>query len=130
MATCQRINIPSRIKVCAGDLRFSVILYKRDLSAPTDVDFDISFLPQVTVKAGFVSLRGSLDVNNTNQSTLATHKFYIRYVANINSSWIVELDGEYYRILPDGINPLDNRKFFLELQCVRRGTISKGVNYV
>ncbi len=130
MATCQKINIPARIKVCAGDLRFKIVLYKRDLGAPDDVDFDITFTEQLTVKAGFVALRGSLNVNSTNLQNLPTHKFYIRYLGGINSSWIIELDGEYYKILPDGINPLDGRKFFLELQCVRRGVVTRRVNFV
>jgi len=130
MASCQTIKIPARIKVCAGALRFNITLFKRELNAPTDVDVSIEFLEQVQTRAAIVITRGSLNVNNTNIEDVATHLFYIRHIADINSSWIIQHDNEFFRILHDGLNALDNRKFYLQLKCTRRGTTAQEVNFV
>ena len=130
MSSCQRIKIPARIKVCAGDLRFLIELFKRSLNAPDDVDAIITFEQQAQVKAGIVVMKGSLNVNNTNIDDFPTHKFYIRSIADINSSWIIKYAGEFYRILHDGVSLMDNRNFFVELNCVRRGTSDREVNFV
>jgi SPP1 family predicted phage head-tail adaptor len=128
MGKCKRVDIPSKVIVCAGDLRYPITLHVRDLTPPDNVDFGVTFTTTKTVRAAVVINNPISDVDDTNTNALNTHLFYVRYDSAIDNAYMVEWDSTYYTV--NSIEELDFRKNFLKLICSERGDTAQAVNLI
>lgn len=128
MGRCRTLRIDSRVKICTGDLRHSIILHTRDLTAPTASDFGVKLSNPRTVKAALEITQGIEDVDSTNIRKVVTHKFYIRFTVNATEATLVEFNGKYFTI--DNVQPLDGYNRYLKIETVERGTTTKEVNFI
>lgn len=128
MGRCKTIRIDSRVKICTGDLRHSIILHTRDLTAPTSSDFGVKLSNPLTVKAGLEITQGIEDIDGTNIRKVVTHNFYIRFTSEAIKATVIEFDGKYYTI--ETVKPLDGYNRYLKIESRERGTRTKEVNFI
>ena len=128
MAKCKNVDIFSRVKVCAGDLRHYIILHSRDLTAPENVDFGVELTTSTTVKAALTVQSGVGRVDDTNQLNKITHVWHVRWQNNLDRSYMVEFDNRFFTV--DTIEELDGYKRFVRINTYERGDKSTAVNFV
>lgn len=128
MAKCKNVPIFSRVKVCTGDLRHTIILHTRDLTAPENVDFGVEFTDSITLKAALTVQSGVGRVDNTNQLNAITHIWYVRWQNGLDRAILVEFDNRYFTV--DTIEELDGYKRYVRINTYERGDKSKSVNFI
>ena len=121
MPKCIKIRTKKR-QVCIGDLNNLIKLQIRDIVAPVfgSPDYDEQFTDAAEVWAGIDTVSGKTFFDGVGTETSITHYFYIRYDATVTSETWVEFDNRRFDILTT--NNLDERKEFMQLVCVDRGS--------
>lgn len=123
---CKRVALDKR-RVCIGDLNKRIILHDRNITGVTSgVDFDETLSNPKKVWAGLKTVHGEDIFDGANVIGVATHKFYIRFIASLTSETFVEFNGKYFKIL-DTQNLEENNEF-IELRCSVRGDKTKAAN--
>lgn len=128
MSRCKTLRIDSRVKICTGDLRHTIILHTRDLTAPTAVDFGVKLSNPKTVKAGLEITQGIEDIDGTNIRKVITHNFYIRFTTDALKATLIEFDSKYFTI--ETVQTLDGYNRYLKIESRERGTTIKEVNFI
>jgi head-tail adaptor len=128
MGKCKTIRIDSRVKICTGDLRHTIILHTRDLTAPTASDFGVKLSNPLTVKAGLEITQGIEDIDSTNIRKVITHNFYIRFTTYALKSTLIEFDSKYFTV--ETVQALDGYNRYLKIESRERGTTTKEVNFI
>lgn len=115
-------------KVPIGDMKTPVIVHQAEILAPTvGVDMGRSITKIIEpwwCKVTTVSGVTMFDSSNIEQ--VITHDFQGRFDDRISESMVIELKGEYYRVV--SVEDMEERNQFLRLRCTVRGMISKEVN--
>ncbi len=131
MPTCVRISRKKR-HVCIGDMREKIDITLRSLQAPVDgsVDFSESLTALQTVWAMLETKAGVEIFDGTNLKGVATHFFYIRFLAGIDidiDKWVT-FKAQHYTIID--VQNLEERDEFLLLRCALRGDEAKATNLI
>ncbi len=121
MPKCIKIRRKKR-EVCIGDMRDSIIVQTRVITPPAagGVDFTEVFTADATVWALVETKTGTEVFDGTNIKGIATHFFYIRFVANMTFENWVKYKLKEYDILD--VQNLEERDEFYLLRCSLRGT--------
>ena len=128
MPKCVQIRRKHR-KVCVGDMRDKIIIETRSIIAPVSgsVDFTESFTDTKTVFAMVETKTGVEIFDGTNLLGIATHLFYIRFIANITFQNWITFKNQKFDILD--VQNLEERDEFYLLRCSLRGDETKPVNF-
>lgn len=128
MAQCTKIRKKKR-QYCVGDLRDTIDLLDRNITAPTEfssVDYDEEFqttIPGAGLPAAINTVTGKTFFDGVNTETPITHTVGIRFQENVTAENWVLFDSRRLDILK--VENLDERSLWLELTCVDRGLATK-----
>lgn len=126
MAVCTKIRKKKR-QYCIGDLRDTIDLQSRDITAPTEfssVDYDEDFSTvEANLPAAINTVNGKTFFDGVSTETPITHTVGIRFIENVTAENWVLFDGRRFDILR--VENLDERSLWLELTCVDRGLATK-----
>ncbi len=128
MAQCIKIRKKKR-QYCVGDLRDTIDLLDRNITAPTEfssVDYGEEFqtsLPGAGLSAAINTVAGKTFFDGVSTETPITHMIGIRFIENVTAENWVLFDGRRLDILK--VENLDERSLWLELTCVDRGLATK-----
>jgi len=128
MGSCVKIRGKKR-EICSGDLDRTIALQVRSLKAPTggSVDFTEEFTLLDNVPALIETTSGVEVFDGVNIKGTATHKIYIRYIADVTFENWIEFKSIKYRIL-DTQN-LDERDEWYLFLCNLKGDASLAANF-
>ena len=128
MPVCKRIVRKNR-KICIGDMRERIQINIRTLKAPVDgsVDFSETFQEVETVWAMVETKTGVEIFDGTNLLGVATHFFYIRFLADIDFTNWIKFKNQFFDILD--VQNLEERDEFYLLRCSLRGDEAKPINF-
>lgn len=121
MVVCVKINGRKR-RICAGDLIHRIGIFDRELLGNVEkkLAYDTSFVGGESVSALILTRGGSQIIDGVSVTVRATHDFYIRYRADLDSQkWII-YNGVIYDIME--IENLEERNEFLRISCIKKGT--------
>ena len=125
---CTKININNKSIICAGDLRYSITIYMRNIATPQNVDFNFDLSNFKIVKAAVEIIGDTSNVDGSNINDTKTHIFYIRYDNNLSNAYLIKYIDKYYNVI--SIQDVDFKRNFLKLNTVETGTINNEVNLV
>ena len=112
-----------RQKYCIGDFRDRITLHVRAITEPDfqGRDFGEDFKDGVDVWALVQTAAGRTFFDGVNQDTALSHTIIIRHRDDVTSeTWIELADGGLVDIV--NVEDLEERKEYLRLRCVERGT--------
>lgn len=115
--------------MCVGDMRDKIEIETRSIVAPVSgsVDFTESFVTTKTVWAMVETKSGVEIFDGTNIIGIASHFFYIRYIADITFQNWVKFKSQYFDILD--VQNLEERDEFYLIRCSLRGDETKSINF-
>lgn len=127
--SCKRINLTKK-KICIGNLKHSITLLVRSITAPDDFDYDMNFTTLANVWAGIETKQKGVEIfNDVNISIgVATHFFYIRYRDDVTAQNFIEYNSKKFRILE--VTNIDETNDYMLLSCAERGDSTTQAAYV
>jgi head-tail adaptor len=127
-ASCATIS-RKPFRVCIGDMKEPIVINTRSITTPTGdgVDYDETFTSPINTYAMIETAEGETIFDSTNTEKVVTHKFYVRYIADLTFEAWVLFRGRYYDIInTENINE-ENR--FVLINANVRGTSTLDVNF-
>lgn len=122
----------SCVKVCIGDLRFSVdIIDKEQDTGGCEVTFLTPIKASVRAKIETLDTQGGnsrLIFDSTNINDAVTHKFTIRFRNDIQADDLLKFDNRYFKI--QGFKDPDERKKWLVIFAIERGDVNNSRNLI
>lgn len=126
MAKCQRIRRKKR-RICVGDMNERITINDRDWEPQDDAPTGKIVLSNpIEVWSMVATLIGTTTFDEVNDEQVATHDFFIRYMAGVTAEKWVTFRDRVYDILR--VEELDGRRDFIRLRCNERGGASVAVN--
>ncbi len=128
MSICNNIKF-NNDRVCVGDLRFKISLYKRSVVAPnmlgnqsTEFTEDFTLISNVWSAIKIVNGVKLFD-NISLDKDIPTHLFFIRYKQGITQENWLKYNNYNYKILK--VENMSQRSKFLKLYCSISGEAIK-----
>lgn len=128
MSICNNIKF-NNDRVCVGDLRFKISLYKRSVVAPnmlgnqsTEFKEDFTLISNVWSAIKVVDGVKLFD-NISLDKDIPTHLFYIRYKKDVTQENWLKYNNYNYKILK--VENMSQRSKFLKLYCSISGEALK-----
>lgn len=111
----------SRAYVGAGDLRHRITLQRKALTPPAgdSADFQELYTDLVKVFAAIETVNPKQPLGDVNVDELPTHRFWIRYIKEIDTDCWVLHEGQRYPILK--VENKDSRNEWTILHCNEKG---------
>lgn len=114
-------------KVCIGSLKYNILIQKRSITSPANVDFGEEYTNVANVWAAVKSssqIGGNQFVfSKTNIQENITHLFTIRFRSDVDiNNWILYREQRYNIV---SIKELDFDQRFLQLNCNLKGDSSQ-----
>jgi SPP1 family predicted phage head-tail adaptor len=112
-------------------MRDTIQIQTRGLQGPAfgATDFDENFSDVPLTWASIETINGATRFDGVSRDLNVTHRIRIRFDATVTSeSWLLLEDGQRLDVVD--VNPLDERKDFMELICVTRGLNTKDASKV
>ena len=109
------------LKVCAGDMDKSIMVFVRQLESPEgdSVDVQEKFVEQRNMKAMLETVNGETIFDKTNTERIVTHKFTVRWQPNITFENYIAYLGKNYQILT--VENQNERNKFYVIKATDRG---------
>lgn len=128
MPKCVKISRKKRT-VCAGDMRDTIIIETRVITAPQSgsVDFSETFTNTETVWALIETRSGIQEFADVNLDARASHLIYIRFIADVTFQNWLTFKGKRYEILD--VENLEERDEFYLLRCSPLGDQTLPTNF-
>jgi head-tail adaptor len=114
----------TKSKLCLGDLKHKITLFKKAIVTPTYqsvnlVDYSFDYEEMGSVWAAIVTIKGDAIADSVAKEDLPTHKFYIKYIGDLSTeNWILFKDYRYEILRIINVNEDD---VYLEIHALKTG---------
>ena len=127
---CEKIKRPKG-QICVGDLDQEITIMSRTKATNNigNIQPTINSADVYTVWAAQDVSSGyrSFDSSNDPDQKPTTDKFTLRYIAEVDITYIIESEGILYEIV--NVQPL-RRKEFMVIRCRRKGDETVAINFI